>query len=127
MCDGSDIETPSVSWSELWPELLGLGAAVLIPLVFLVFDLADRKPDLFHRGGAVGLFIVAVLQFKALIDLNRKHINNALRAKRAEKIQQISAARTNLGWLILVAAIYSAAIATFGDKFVNALVKALYV
>lgn len=127
MCHENDIETPSVSWSELWAEILGLGAAVIIPLVLLVFDLAEQKPDLFPRGGTIGLFIVVVLQFKALIDLNRKHINNALRAKRGEKIQQISVARTHLSWVTLIAAIYAAAITAFGDKFVYALVKTLYV
>lgn len=126
MCNDNDIDTPIVSWSELWAEVLGLSAAVTIPLLFLVFDLADRKADLFQRGGAVGLFIVVVLQFKALMDLNRKHINNALRAKRNQKIQQISAARTNLSWITLIVAIYATAISAFGDKFVHALVKALY-
>ena len=125
MCDENDIETPSVSWSELWAEMLGLGAAVIIPLLFLVFDLAERKSDLFQRAGTVGLFIVLVLQFKALMDLNRKHINNAVRAKNGKKIQQISAARTNLSWITLIVAIYAGAIAAYGDKFVHALVKLL--
>lgn len=127
MCDESDIEAPSVSWGELWGEIVGLGAAVVIPLVLLIFDLGERKPDLFPRAGTIGLFIVAVLQFKALIDLNRKHIRNAVRAKKGQKILEISSARTHLSWFTLVIAIYAAAIAAFGDKFVHALVKALYV
>lgn len=125
MCDDNQLETPRVTWCEVWPELLALGATVVFPLLFLVLDLADRKPDLFPRAGQIGLFIVAVLHFKALSDLNRKHVLNALRATKGEKILQISVVRTNLGWLTLIAAIYAAAIAAFGDKFVIALVKLL--
>jgi len=122
----NELETPSVPWRDLWPELLALGAAVVIPLVFLVFDLAERKSDLFQRAGTITLFIVIVLQFKGLSDLNRKHINNALRAKKPEqKIQNISATRTNFGWLTLLGAIYGAAISAYGDKFVYALIKIL--
>lgn len=119
--------TPIVAWRELWPEIVGLLAAIVIPLIFLVLDLSDRKPDLFQRAGTVTLFIVVVLQFKSLSDLNRKHINNALRAKGAVegKIQDISATRTNFSWLVLVVAVYGATISAFGDKFVIALVKLL--
>lgn len=121
--------TPHVPWHDLWPEILTLVVAVVIPLIFLVFDLAERKPDLFQRAGTITLFVVAVLQFKSLSDLNRKHINNALRAKKVvdEKIQNISTTRTNFSWLTLVGAIYGAAISAFGDKFVSAFIKLLYV
>lgn len=119
--------TPYVPWHDLWPEILALIVAVVIPLIFLVFDLAERKPDLFQRAGTITLFIVAVLQFKSLSDLNRKHINNALRAKKpiCGKIQSISTTRTNFSWLTLVGAIYGAAISAFGDKIVSAFIKLL--
>lgn len=118
--------TPHVPWHDLWPEILALGIAVVIPLIFLVFDLAERKPDLFQRAGTITLFVVAVLQFKSLSDLNRKHINNALRAKRGiGEIQNISITRTNFSWLTLAGAIYGAAISAFGDKFVSAFIKLL--
>jgi len=126
MCDEENLVMPPVRWRDLWPEIIGLLAAVLIPLLFLVFDLAERRSDLFPRGGMIALFIVVALQFKALSDLNRKHINNAVRAKTGQKIQSISVTRTDLGWLTLLVAIYASAISAFGDKFVNALVKALY-
>ncbi len=67
------------------------------------------------------MFIVAVLGFKSLADLNSKHINNALRARRGSKIKLISTTRTNFSWLTLIGAIYGAAIAAFGDKFVIAI------
>ena len=121
--------TPHVPWHDLWPEILALAVAVVIPLIFLVFDIAERKPDLFQRAGTITLFVVAVLQFKSLSDLNRKHINNALRAKKVidGKIQNISKTRRNFSWLALFGAIYGAAISAFGDKFVSALIKLLYV
>jgi hypothetical protein len=123
MNDDQDTQTPAVSWRELLPELIALFIAVVIPPIFLVFDIADRKPDLFQRGGQIALFIVAVLQFKGLSDLNRKHIRNARRAKRGLPVWGISAARTDLGWLTLLVAIYASAISAFGDKFVWALLK----
>lgn len=126
MCNEEETETPAVSWVELWPEMAGLLAAVVIPLILLLFDLAERKPDLFHRSGTVALFIVAVLQFKGLSDLNRKHVNNAVRAKTGKKIKNISVERTHLSWFTLLVATYAAAISAFGDKFVHALIMVLY-
>ena len=123
MSNDQDLQVPTVSWRELWPEIIAMIVAVVIPPVLLLFDLAHRSPDLFQRGGLVALFIVVVLQFKALSDLNRKHVQNALRAKRDEPIQDISYARTNLGWLTLLVAIYASAVSTFGDKFVDALLR----
>ncbi|MBD5805239.1 hypothetical protein AZOA_46890 [Azoarcus sp. Aa7] len=119
--------TPIVPWRDLWPEILGLIASVMVPVIFLVFDLADKEPDLFQRSGTVTLFVVVVLQFKSLSDLNQKHINNALRAKGVldGKIQNVSSTRINLSWLVLIVAIYGAAISAFGDKFVVALIKLL--
>lgn len=125
----SEPVTPIVFWRELWPEIFGLIAAVIVLLISLVFDLADKNPDLFQRAGTVTLFVVVVLQFKSLSDLNKKHINNALRAKGVleGKIQNVSVTRTNLSWLVLIVAIYGAAISAFGDKFVVALIKLLCV
>jgi hypothetical protein len=120
-----DMEQADVSWSEVWPEIIGLIVAFIIPIVFLVSDLEYGKPDFFVRGGTVALFIVAVLEFKNLLDLNRKHLNNDLRIKDGEKILDISRVRGNLGWLTLLVAIYGAAISAFGDKLVVALVKLL--
>lgn len=116
------IETP-IPWRDLWAEIIALGAAFIIPSIFLVIDLGAHKPDLFQRGGTVALFIVAVLGFKSLADLNSKHINNAVRARRGSKIKLISTTRTNFGWLTLIGAIWGAAISAFGDKFENALLK----
>ncbi len=119
---------PKVPWIDLWPHILALGAAILIPLVLLVFDLAERKPDLFQRGGIVALFIVVVLEFVYLSDLTKKHVYNALRAKYPDEnnpIQDVSHARRNLNWVSLIVGLYGAAISAFGDKFVVALVKLL--
>lgn len=121
-----EVQIPRVSWRELWADIVALVVAVLIPPLFLIFDLADRTPDLFQRGGLVSLFIVAVLQFKALSELNRKHISNALRAKRGETILEISPARSDLSWLTFMVAVYASAISVFGDKLVRALLRALY-
>ena len=122
----SDLETPAIPWREVWPELIAVVVAVLIPPLLLVFDLAERQADLFQRGGLISLFIVVVLQFKALSDLNRKHVLNAVRAKRGELVLGISPTRTNLGWLTLLVAIYASTVAAFGDKFVDALLRVFY-
>jgi Na+/melibiose symporter-like transporter len=126
MSDDQKLKATHVPWRDLWPEIIALVVAVIVPPLLLLFDLADRKHDLFQRGGLISLFVVVVLQFKALSDLNRKHIQNAVRAKSNESIQDISVTHTNLGWFTLLIAIYASAIGAFGDKFVNALLSLLY-
>jgi hypothetical protein len=34
------MEQADVSWSEVWPEIIGIIVAFIVPIVFLVFDLA---------------------------------------------------------------------------------------
>lgn len=126
MINGPEPQEPPVPLREIFGELFALVVAFIIPPTLLIFDLADREPDLFQRGGLVALFIVAVLQFKSLTDLNRKHINNALRVRNGHPIQEISTARTILNLWTFIVATYASAISAFGDKFVFALLKIIY-
>jgi hypothetical protein len=102
------------------PELYRLSEllvkiAFAVPAPFLLIDLLTCG-DWFARSGALALFLVAFAQFRLLSALQDKHIWNAERARKNEKIQTLSAQYKSLEKLTFWAGLYGTGIWAYGDK-----------
>ncbi|CAL8474479.1 hypothetical protein [Caballeronia sp. S22] len=94
-------------------------AACAIPAFFLIIDLWRGSPQLFHRSGALALFLVAVAQFKQLSKFRNKLLKNLIEVKEDKKISLLSEDYSALEWRIFSVGLYGTLVTAYGDVLVN--------
>ncbi|AXF14576.1 hypothetical protein [Paraburkholderia caledonica] len=112
----ADPELYRCGWGLVW-------AAFGVPAFFLLLDLYLCRADLFARSGALAVFLAAVAQFQQLSLLQKKHIANAIRAKRDEAIRDISPQYGRLERWAFFAGLYGTLIWAYGDMLEKVLMR----
>jgi hypothetical protein len=98
-------------------------AACAVLLIFLFVDLWRGSAQLFHRSGALAVFMVAVAQFMLLSRRQKKLDKNLSEAMHGGPISLLSPTYRALEWRIFVVGLIGTIVNAYGDLFTQWLIS----
>jgi len=108
----ADSHRAYVPWSQLWFDLLLLGAAVVAPVASYLCDAAHGCHDWFARSGAITVLLAGYLGYRSL----GRHYEKFFRNTERESALRTSANQHLIDRLTIGLAIGGTLIWAYGDK-----------